>query len=50
MQKLQIKPLSISECDKVLEEYNPNVNYGKVYASVLFWIEKNKNNSKEILS
>jgi len=35
-----VKPLSLSKCQKACKEYNPNENYGKILASVLYWFEK----------
>jgi len=34
------KPLSLSKCQKACREYNPNENYGKILASILYWFER----------
>lgn len=49
---MKTKIFSLADCLEACEEFNPNVDYAKIYQSIAFWLEKKQgkkqNNSKKI--
>jgi len=43
---LQIKPLSLDYCEKALVKFDQEIDYAKIYVSILYWIEKKKDSHK----
>jgi len=48
MAAAKIKPLSLECYQKALASSDPKINYPKVYASVLYWLEKKKEGTAKV--